>query len=458
MQALVDSHNKFLQASQPAASSERWEADRAGHAAKVVASLGQLGITDLADAANALQSIQDSVFSDEEKQKMAAVVMSAASSAPASASGRTGLKQQEHLAFEHYMTTEDWATMSAMTSSLSDRVGVIVTRAVSIGLLSLTEKTSQSITCIIIACMGDRCHQGAAASHSVLLELKAAFRRMRLQRSSDVKPSLDKFPENTDIFMLRCPGRYAADKPPVRSKVDAAALLACRGNVACRKSHSTLHQQEMPMGKHQQGVLQVVMPLLQAIMGSNRGEVNLQMLHPTTPPKAPRLSLCDNDPQGSGNRLPPTACTSFAALEDMPTKIKNHDDDGEHVCDGAPAKPVAHSVHEAAAMVQAALAAKSAAATAAKSEGKAAAKSKGPTSKAAAKGKAAAKTISAKATAKGKAQGKAKGKVKVKAKAAAQREHAVKFPELGCGKCRGIVGGCSQCKQRSFSGRRFQMR
>ena len=88
-----------------------------------------------------------------------------------------------------------------------------------------------------------------------------------------------------------------------------------------------------------------------------------------------------------------------------------------------------------------------------KGPAKAKAKSKAK-AKAKAGGKPAAKAA-AKATAKASTKAVAKGKAKAKAKSL--KTPSPKGPILlGCGKCRGSHKGCSQCRNPSFGGARWQ--
>jgi len=323
-------------------------------------------------------------------------------------------------------------------------------------LLSMTEKTARAIACIIIASTGGQGRQDASTSHEVLVALKGAFRNMRLHRPPDLKPSLDTFPDQIDAFMIRCPGRYLADDPPVKSKLESNILMTCRGNVACRKTHTSLRQ-GLACGSSSssnQNVLNMVMPLLQALMhrnGTGR-DMHLQMLTPPTRRQKEVGALMDITPsdkaEGAGVSplplalpAPPRKGTELA-LED---EASDGDDvDATRDISNSTSIVKAVSVTDAAAKVRMALLSKHGAATA-RAKAKAKAKLEGEP-KAVAKSKTVAK-------AKAKAKGAAKAKVKP---SDGLKKVPGKFPKLGCAKCRGAAGGCSQCKRASFSGRRFQ--
>ena len=79
--------------------------------------------------------------------------------------------------------------------------------------------------------------------------------------------------------------------------------------------------------------------------------------------------------------------------------------------------------------------------------------------KAKAKGKAQGKSKeTAKAKVKGKAMGKVKGKPAAYEKASSEEPTIGKAGtvKLGCGKCRGSHGGCTQCRDPNFTGKRWQ--
>ena len=62
----------------------------------------------------------------------------------------------------------------------------------------------------------------------------------------------------------------------------------------------------------------------------------------------------------------------------------------------------------------------------------------------------------AEAAAKGKGRGKGKGKGRGKAVAASAKADQPAKPLLGCGKCRGAHGGCVQCRNPAYGGKRWQ--
>ena len=246
MLALIKSHTDFLKAAHSTIAPATWPSIAAAHATKLQANISNLVSVDVQDAASALAMLSDSCFDAESKASIAASINTRVSG-PASESStcRTSLKTHEHLFFGNYLTACDWHVLGSPGSCMDDRIGTIVERAWRVGLLSMTERTSQSITCVIMSSFaGDvdpsHCHQ-------VMLDMKAAFRQMRLKRSSACLPTLAKFPESVDQFMLQCPGKYDASDMPVPPKCDATKMNRLRSNLACRKSHTTLRDTSAAM-------------------------------------------------------------------------------------------------------------------------------------------------------------------------------------------------------------------
>ena len=215
--------------------------------------------------------LSDSCFDAESKASIAASINTRVSG-PASESStcRTSLKTQEHLFFGNYLTACDWHVLGSPGSCMDDRIDTIVERARRVGLLSLTERTAQSITCVIMSSFaGDvdpsHCHQ-------VMLDMKAAFRQMRLKRSFACLPTLAKFPESVDQFMLQCPGKYDASDMPVPPKCDATKMNRLRSNLACRKSHTTLRDTSAAMpSSGSNAMMMQALPLLQALCNGMQG-------------------------------------------------------------------------------------------------------------------------------------------------------------------------------------------
>ena len=476
MLALIKSHTDFLKAAHSTIAPATWPSIAAAHATKLQASISNLVSVDVQDAASALAMLSDSCFDEESKASIAASINTRVSG-PASESStcRTSLKTQEHLFFGNYLTACDWHVLGSPGSCMDDRIGTIVERAWRVGLLSMTERTSQSITCVIMSSFaGDvdpsHCHQ-------VMLDMKAAFRQMRLKRSSACLPTLAKFPESVDQFMLQCPGKYDASDMPVPPKCDATKMNRLRSNLACRKSHTTLRDTSAAMpSSGSNAMMMQALPLLQALcngMQGRRGYGDIPLVF--TPAKRHRappsaLALCDADTRGEGSpsdpmlmdddAFPPPTAASVAAPAVVPTPL-------------APEKQL--GVSAAAAAIQGAIAQKCAAAKA-KAKGKAKDKAKAKaaattaaaddvsgvplpkakgkvTAKAKAKGKAKAKAVAKAAAAddtKAASPPKAKGKVMAKAGAKAPVVAAAGY---GCSKCRGSPAGCTRCRDPHFAGR-----
>ena len=238
MLSVVKAHTTFLVAVRSSLTdTSTWDATRASHVVKLITSIRSLATIDLQDAANTLEHIHVcGCFSADQQKDIVATINSSASGPVCSpASDRSTLTPQEHFYLHRYMSHADWSTLRSPTSSMSTKITTLVNRCVQIGLLSLTEKTSQSIVCTLAATCDH--HVDHSEMYNNMVGLKAAFRKMRLSRCvGTCKPSLAKFPEDVSQFISQFPGFYDVDDQPVKCPIDEAAIMSLRSQVAGRKT------------------------------------------------------------------------------------------------------------------------------------------------------------------------------------------------------------------------------
>jgi len=437
------------------------------HVARLSETLSNMRVTDLGDATSALVAIQDSVFSDEDKTRMQSIVASLVSSAPAVATAKSVLRQQEHVFFENYLTKSDWAVLSSTTAAKCDKIAVVVARSISIGLLSMTERTAQSIACILLAACS-MCDPSAAAAHNTLMDLKAAFKKARNTRPADHRPTLEKFPEKAADFAMRFPNKYTPDDMPIACPIDPIVLMNLRSNIACRKTHTTLRCTPAAASSSQmlpatmQNMFGMMMPFLQAFNKCT-----------TTPQKRARIQLLtggnntggDNSPAHSHRFLPASPAIGPSSMdEDLSTDDASIDTNAfvQLALPAPPAAvlpapppvppraPAASPLAFAASEIQAAIAAKAAEGKKAKATSKREAKLALTDAKC--KAKAKAKHAKCKAAPKAKLAKATSGG----SKTAAKKMTTPGGKPLGCGKCRGCHTGCSQCQSDDFEGKRWK--
>jgi hypothetical protein len=273
MLALVKAHTTFLAAARASISStSTWDVTCANHAIQLQAALRITDVVDLQDAANALEHLCSSgCFAPAQQAEIVATInLLASGPIHASVAQRSQLKQQEHNYFHKYCSAGDWAVLRNPSTSMSIKIETVINRCVAIGLLSMTEKTSQAITCTLVASSDVQVDH--IESHNIMTELKNAFRKMRLTRSVAQKQSLSKFPEDISQFMSQCPGMYLVDDQPVKCPIDEKLIMSLRGTIACRKTHLSLRTNtQLVSGSSSSGspmhFMHAMMPFMQAMQG-----------------------------------------------------------------------------------------------------------------------------------------------------------------------------------------------
>lgn len=479
MLALVQSHIDFLASARSSLeASGQWSSTLVAHTVKLQQNLRNLGTKDLSDAALAMNALSKGCFDLDQQQSIAATINGVVSEPSIAAESRITLKQQDHTSFEAYMTDADWATLTDHSVDINDKIEVIVLRAVSIGLLSMTEKTAQHIAAVFIVAAGLSCT--ASTSYEILQSIKLSFKKMRQQRTATCRPTLSSFPADVTIFTSQFPGCY--DKPPVPSRIDQKSITKAKAVIACRKSNALVRdsqptpRQSSPMNS----LVAAMAPLLQAMLSNNvhgmssslrrarsSDQLTLSMECPPSPPSKDgnsqssqslgMLALADGDAGVSPQ--PASKCgLSAASLASTPPQS------------------TAKGISAAAAAVAEAIGAKKSAKKnrrqKAKSngKGKSAGKTAGKTAaeelstiseseasydEATTKAKAKAK-LAKKGTSKAKAKAKSKTKTKPKETAKSKSSRGGGGLILGCGKCRGCPAGCAQCRDPDFTGKRWK--
>ena len=203
MLCLIKSHTTFLAAARSSIAPSVWNTTQANHSVQLQAALLNIGAVDLSDAAIALEHIRtcDCFGTDQQADIVATINRLASGPIHSAIAQRMQLKQQEHHYLHRYCSAGDWVVLRNPSTSMAIKIDTILSRCVSIGLLSLTEKTSQALTCILI--VSSEVHLDHTESHNIMTEVKNAFRKMRLARSVTTKQSLAKFPEDISQFVPR---------------------------------------------------------------------------------------------------------------------------------------------------------------------------------------------------------------------------------------------------------------
>ena len=133
-----------------------WQGIMKMHADQVVSGMSKLprDQTSLADATATASAVQNSVFDDATKGMIVRAVntlaMTIGETDAIPAQDRRSLRPQEHFHMESYFTENDWAVLQSQTERVDDKVQTLLNRCRSIGLVSLSEKTSVAVSCILI--------------------------------------------------------------------------------------------------------------------------------------------------------------------------------------------------------------------------------------------------------------------------------------------------------------------
>ena len=452
-----------------------------GMGSSVCLQISNLASLDMNNASEINKAIRDSAFPSEQKTLLAQAVQKKlmASATNTTTPNRKGLQTLTSVC--SYFTQNDWNCMGNPTLVLGQKIICMVERLRLLGLGNPSESTSKHLAALIGTVHFQ--HPDASQLHNIVLELKLSMQQMRgkvvlasgvhiLQYPTDPK----ELPEA--VFKLAYPND--AD-PPINNILDG--FMATFVHVPLRVTNKTLSS--TPRASPTQSAdssnsINMVGALLQQLLsarGDDAGLPNL-VIHPSRGPtraaqflrrqsSSGQLALSSNtlgfDGVGSeaiaeaasGNKTPLSVDDSqdqgassdkqhvaresagaHLAVADVPAC----DAEAKHVGTKMPLQTIDQIVNMAAGTdkdmykdVYSGLS------KSGKGKGKAKAKAKTePKSKAAAKVKTKSKT-------------KAAPKAKVEA-----TYHGKKALMLGCGKCRGSPKGCSQCRDPSFGGKRWQ--
>ena len=492
MLKLVESHSKYVEAVRDSVDEDAWKIVRSTQSARLIELLSKWSAPELTDATAALHATKVSSFDPEEKAAITHAINGVMTGGHVSSvAGKEVLKQQEHSHFERYLTASGWDVTLNEAADMADKIRIIVGRAKAIGLLSMTERTAQSISSILVASIPGALEVQRA--YTIKSKLLTAFKSMQSSRhlSGGVKATCASFPADPDTFRKSFPHRYDETDLPVPSKLSDALLRQIRTLTPCRRSHTSLR--EVPadrrevesIGRHGSDVSNAFMPFVRALMNlqqSSSSQLSTPlMVYPTARP-APQLGSVESTPllalppgEGIGVDSPPrmaalpsgegTGVASPPKLLALPAPETPSEPIQGQSCDDRTHPPIA-TVSGAAAAVRAALIDKAQKAADKKRkadqiEGGGAAKV--PAGKPAGKGKAKAKAKASKGKANAKAKAKAStilpvAKANAEAKASAQPSILSGGAKLllGCGSCRGSPFGCQACKSPDFQGRRWQ--
>ena len=220
-----------------------------------------VGALDLADAARAVQAIQSSCFTLDQRTAITlaidAVVSNSASTASSSvATCRSGLKPQTHEFFHNYLTANDWTLLRCPSTTMPAKIEAAVCRCELIGLLSMTERTAVHVTSTIVAANGQPCATDTCFGH--LTTLKEYMKKMRARRQPTTLPTCQVFPERVSEFVAVHSTAYFPQDPPMACPIDVKTIGTLTSSLPCRKTHismrgSAFDLQGLASGSHCRG-------------------------------------------------------------------------------------------------------------------------------------------------------------------------------------------------------------
>ena len=295
MLPIVRGHIDFLDAAKASLSADAFSTCVDQHSSDMVSAIMNLGqsVVTLADAADSMRAMQAAPFSDTQRAAILGAInhVAAGATAVAASQGKSILKQQEHMFMHRYLTAGDWAALHSPDATHVSKIQRLVARGKSIGLLSMTERTSTSIVAIVVLSgSAMTTESGSHVLYEVLRTVKDEWKKMRVASRSNVTPLCDKYPCDVAVFQAKYPTVFVAGDLPVPSLISEEHLAAFRSSMPCRKTHSSLRDVsfgfQMPGSRSSSSSVnnqmqQFMVPFMQAMMqsGGGRGHGDVSLLH-----------------------------------------------------------------------------------------------------------------------------------------------------------------------------------
>ena len=163
-------------------------------------------------------------------------------------SGPIRAKLQSYLNLQSYFTEAQWDTMLG-TDSSAEKLELLLTHLVALGLRNPDERTLQLVTALYL-----KVTQGAAASsmagsekHANLVHVKKTFKRMRLLPAAQLPTKL---PANPAQFILQFPvlAQVAFAEPPVAGKYPDGELTTFAACIPMRRREARIPMYEFGGG------------------------------------------------------------------------------------------------------------------------------------------------------------------------------------------------------------------
>ena len=297
MLSLVNAHANFLSSAQSVAPSSVSFAEQCGkHKDQLRKSLQAIPKNKvcLKDAADALDAIKVSCFSEQDKTDLVTTITAIVSNVEHSGSiapvgRRAALEQQEHLYMHRYMTEADWVALRSSTCSIDSKIDVVVARSKAIGLLSLTERTAKALSALVIVAHGQACNTNSC--YDTTQKLKDGFRKMRKFRCASTQPTCAEFPDVAATFLAAWPDKYEAGHGPIECPIDQSAITTLTNSMPCRRTHMSLRDQPFlmtappirrssSMSSDVTSLQHILVPLAQAL--ATQGQQGLKRSHDLT--------------------------------------------------------------------------------------------------------------------------------------------------------------------------------
>jgi len=182
---------------------------------------------------------QDCVYNEQQRAELARIISDVATentTGETSGVAHGGYIAQQCLHFETYLTARDWEVLQDSAQNLDQKVSVIVSRALAIGLKSPSEKTIVSIVNVLSMACG-----GVSASKSLeLVDLvKGTIKKLRGARDVNTRV----YPDDGKMYAASHPDVYSASAPPIAPPFGNVQVELSRQAVVARKSHKNIRQQ-----------------------------------------------------------------------------------------------------------------------------------------------------------------------------------------------------------------------
>ena len=195
-------------------------------------------VASLGDVAASMAAVRESVLTEPKKNVIITAISEASSRSADGSAPKCSMANQEMMHMQHYLSEWDWTVLMDETATTAKKVETIVHRCRTIGLLSMSERSSAAVATLIYKTIGN---ENIGTYNDILGKLKIGMKKMRaLAKGDHEKQTLDRFPPDVQKFLQLHPGRYDEGSGPVPSTIGASDLASAVQAMPCRKSHTFL--------------------------------------------------------------------------------------------------------------------------------------------------------------------------------------------------------------------------